>query len=217
MVCKGSQVTALLLKKTRWTQKHWIFLKTFEFRHFIKTRVCEIDIPPWKLKVLINRQGIWVRNCLCRNWQATWETLHQLTKCETKDAKLDLFWWDGWYINYLLLKILRYIQKKSSCSLMVVDESLKRKKNDLEVAFWVHRCGLIIMHLRSVVVWRCNKTCLRGAPHLTSVSTLLIPTLFSFSENIPKKLEQFHFVYLPAFLWIPFPCFHCVGSKQNTG
>ena len=111
-----------------------------------------------------------------------------------------------------------YSTKNSSFSLMmVVDESLKRKKNDLEVAFWVHRCGLIIMHLRSVVVWRCNKTCLRGAPHLTSVSTLLIPTLFSFSENIPKKLEQFHFVYLPAFLWIPFPCFHCVGSKQNTG
>ena len=89
---KGSQVTALLLNKTRWTQKHSIFLKTFEFRHFIKTRVCEIDIPPWKLKVLINWQGIWVRNCLCRNWQATWETLHQLTKCETKYAKLDLFW-----------------------------------------------------------------------------------------------------------------------------
>ena len=33
-------------------------------------------------------------------------------------------------------------------------------------AFWFHRCGFIILHLCSVVVWRCNKTCLRGAPPL---------------------------------------------------
>ena len=52
---------------------------------------------------------------------------------------------------------------------------------------------------------------------MTSVSTLLIPTLFSFSENIPKKLEQFHLVYLPCLTLNSLSLFSLCGFKAEYG
>ena len=56
---------------------------------------------------------------------------------------------------------------------------------------------------------------LKRSPHLTSVSTLLIPTLFFFSENIPKKLEQFHLVYLPCLPLNSLSLFSLCGFKAE--
>ena len=52
---------------------------------------------------------------------------------------------------------------------------------------------------------------------MTSVNTLLIPTPFSFSENIPKKLEQFHLVYLPCLPLNSLSLFSLCGFKAEYG